>query len=236
LPGIGSRLTAAQQAMREWLARTESERAAAGWTLGRWLRYWLTTHAKIRETTRFNYTRDVESFLIPHLGNICLAEVDYHRLKAGFGRIAARTGVGLHDLRHGAASLAHETGADLKTVQDLLGHASIVTTADMYTSVLPDAHHKAAQAAAQAVLQADRRTRQKIRNKARHNRPGPIPATGAPAPTRSAEPQKRRSKSSRRRGGHGQRGHPRDTTTAHIVYIGQTMVGQPTPRSRLCHR
>jgi Site-specific recombinase XerD len=29
----------------------------------------------------------------------------------------------LHDLRHGAASLAHEAGADLKTLQDLLGHA-----------------------------------------------------------------------------------------------------------------
>ena len=26
-----------------------------------------------------------------------------------------------HDLRHGAASLAHEAGADLKTLQDLLG-------------------------------------------------------------------------------------------------------------------
>jgi integrase len=43
----------------------------------------------------------------------------------------------LHDLRHGAASLAHEAGADLKTLQDLLGHSSIVVTADTYTSVLP---------------------------------------------------------------------------------------------------
>jgi integrase len=41
--------------------------------------------------------------------------------------------VRLHDLRHGAASLAHEAGADLKTLQDLLGHSSIVVTADTYT-------------------------------------------------------------------------------------------------------
>ena len=35
-------------------------------------------------------------------------------------------------------ALAHEAGADLKTVQDQLGHASIVLTADTYTSVLPE--------------------------------------------------------------------------------------------------
>jgi integrase len=45
----------------------------------------------------------------------------------------------LHDLRQGAASLAHTAGADLKIVQDQLGHASIVLTADTYTSVLPAA-------------------------------------------------------------------------------------------------
>ena len=36
--------------------------------------------------------------------------------------------VRLHDLRHGAASLALAAGADLRTIQDQLGHASIVLT------------------------------------------------------------------------------------------------------------
>src|SRR5690349_10204133 len=40
------------------------------------------------------------------------------------------------NLRHGAATLARATGADLKGVQELLGHTSIVLTADTYTSVL----------------------------------------------------------------------------------------------------
>lgn len=40
--------------------------------------------------------------------------------------------VRLHDLRHGAASLALAAGVDLKVVQAMLGHASIVTTADIY--------------------------------------------------------------------------------------------------------
>jgi integrase len=49
-----------------------------------------------------------------------------------FRQLVGRSGlppVRLHDLRHGAASLAHSAGADLKTVQDQLGHTSIVLTA-----------------------------------------------------------------------------------------------------------
>ena len=46
--------------------------------------------------------------------------------------------VRLHDRRHGAASVTLAAGADLKVVQDLLGHASIVLTAYTYTSVLPE--------------------------------------------------------------------------------------------------
>jgi hypothetical protein len=77
--------------------------------------------------------------------------------------------VRLHDLRHGAASLAHEAGADLKTVQDLLGHSTIVTTADTYTSVLPDAQRRCADAT--ALLATARHTRKRIKEKAANNRP-----------------------------------------------------------------
>jgi integrase len=60
----------------------------------------------------------------------------------------------LYDLRHGAATLAHAAGADLKTVQEFLGHTSIVLTADTYTSVLMQLHFKIAEATAQLVLSA----------------------------------------------------------------------------------
>jgi integrase len=57
----------------------------------------------------------------------------------------------LHDLRHTAASIAHQAGADLKTLQDLLGHSSILVTADTYTSVLPVAQRRCANATASLI-------------------------------------------------------------------------------------
>jgi integrase len=72
--------------------------------------------------------------------------------------------VRLHDLRHGAATLALAAGADLRVVQGLLGHASIVLTADTYTSVLPQLYHDSAQATAQLVLKAARKTARKVNN------------------------------------------------------------------------
>ena len=38
--------------------------------------------------------------------------------------------VRVHDLRHGAATLALAAGVELKVVQAMLGHTSIVLTAD----------------------------------------------------------------------------------------------------------
>jgi hypothetical protein len=45
-------------------------------------------------------------------------------------------------------------GADLKVVQDMLGHSSIVLTADTYTSVLPEVARKAAEDIASLIIAA----------------------------------------------------------------------------------
>ena len=60
----------------------------------------------------------------------------------------------LHDLRHGAASLALAAGADLRVVQDMLGHASIVLSADTYISVLPEVARETAEAIATLIIKA----------------------------------------------------------------------------------
>jgi integrase len=50
----------------------------------------------------------------------------------------------LHDLRHGAATLALAAGVEMKVVQAMLRHASITTTSDLYTEVLPELSRDAA--------------------------------------------------------------------------------------------
>ncbi|MEQ4717979.1 tyrosine-type recombinase/integrase [Nonomuraea sp. B19D2] len=78
-------------------------------------------------------------------------------LTGRFRRLVAASGqppIRLHDLRHGAATLALAAHTDLKVVQAMLGHASIVLTADTYVSVLPEVAHRAAQETARLVLSA----------------------------------------------------------------------------------
>jgi integrase len=43
-----------------------------------------------------------------------------------------------HDLRHTAASLAVSTGAHVKSVQRMLGHASAAMTLDVYADLFED--------------------------------------------------------------------------------------------------
>ncbi|MYY01215.1 MULTISPECIES: tyrosine-type recombinase/integrase [unclassified Streptomyces] len=62
--------------------------------------------------------------------------------------------VRLHDLRHGAATLAHAAGAGLKDIQEMLGHSSITITSDTCTSLLPEADLAIAEAAARLVPRA----------------------------------------------------------------------------------
>ena len=48
-----------------------------------------------------------------------------------------------HSLRHSYASLLFQMGADIKTVQELLGHADINTTSQIYVHVFPETRKQA---------------------------------------------------------------------------------------------
>nr|WP_206066993.1 tyrosine-type recombinase/integrase [Nonomuraea sp. FMUSA5-5] len=66
----------------------------------------------------------------------------------------------LPDLRHGAASLMLVAVAEMKVVQETLGHTSSSFTADTYTSVFPEVAMAAAEKTA-ALLLAEEEDQQK---------------------------------------------------------------------------
>jgi integrase len=71
-----------------------------------------------------------------------------------FERLAFDAGlppVRLHDLRHGAATLALAAGVDMKVISAMLRHSTITITSDTYTSVLPELARQAAEAVAAIV-------------------------------------------------------------------------------------
>jgi site-specific recombinase XerD len=62
----------------------------------------------------------------------------------GVAERAGLSGVGLHTLRHSAASALIASGAHLKVVQELLGHSSYGITADVYAHVNVEQQREAA--------------------------------------------------------------------------------------------
>lgn len=74
---------------------------------------------------------------------ICYADgklISPNTLTRVFGRFIDQHGykdIRFHDLRHSCASLLYENGTDLKTIQEILGHAQLSTT-EMYTHKISD--------------------------------------------------------------------------------------------------
>ena len=68
-----------------------------------------------------------------------------------FGALAARAGlppIRFHDLRHGAASMLLAAGVEPKVISQMLGHATVAFTMDVYTEVAEELAEAAAEAIA----------------------------------------------------------------------------------------
>lgn len=76
------------------------------------------------------------------------APYDPNNVLARFQRTLAAAGLPnqrLHDLRHYAAAFLLSKGVQMRVVMDILGHARMATTADLYAHVLPAAHREVAE-------------------------------------------------------------------------------------------
>ena len=76
-------------------------------------------------------------------------------LKQGYYRILEKAGlprIRFHDLRHTAATLLLRQGVNPKVVSEMLGHAQVSITLDIYSHVLPDMQDAAVQAMEKALL------------------------------------------------------------------------------------
>ena len=72
------------------------------------------------------------------LGEPCDPRNALRALKAAAKRAGLPSSVGLHTLRHSAASVMLSAGAQLKVVSEVFGHASVAITGDVYGHVSPD--------------------------------------------------------------------------------------------------
>ncbi|WP_239313778.1 tyrosine recombinase XerC, partial [Frankia sp. Cj3] len=100
------------------------------------LRWWRGQQDRERDGWDPAWTDSVRVFTREDGSDIHPSFLSYRFQRLAFA--AQLPPIRLHDLRHGAATLALAGGTDLKIVQELLGHSSITITADTYTSVLPD--------------------------------------------------------------------------------------------------
>jgi integrase len=73
----------------------------------------------------------------------------YRLVKGRFRPLLRRAGlppIRFHDLRHTAATRLLEQGVHPKVVSELLGHASVAITLDIYSHVSPDLQRQAVRA------------------------------------------------------------------------------------------
>lgn len=99
------------------------------------IRHYLATRARDQLAAGAAWPHTGLLFVTPDGNALHPAEVTdtFHHLR----RHADLPPIRLHDLRHGAATLALAAGTDIATVSKMLRHSSITITADTYTNILP---------------------------------------------------------------------------------------------------
>lgn len=85
---------------------------------------------------------DSKFVFVTEIGEPCDSRNALRALQSAAKR-AGLTGVGLHTLRHSAASVMLSNGVPISVVSQLLGHSGISITVDVYGHVSPDVSRNA---------------------------------------------------------------------------------------------
>lgn len=80
------------------------------------------------------YRKDPDFYVISRTGKKPLTNTEYTRAYLQYQKITGVT-ASIHQLRHSFATIAFENGIPAKTIQEILGHAQLSTTMDIYTDV-----------------------------------------------------------------------------------------------------
>jgi hypothetical protein len=94
--GTRRRIRRGGYASREEAERALSRLQAAGGralTVADWLEIWLTSRTRVRDKTLRGYTAHVRLHLVPHLGQVLLAELDVAHLDRAFTALLLQDGV-----------------------------------------------------------------------------------------------------------------------------------------------
>lgn len=95
----------------------------------------INDHEKNRQEFGQDYNQEWEGYLMRYPDGKLISP---NRLTQKFKWFVEKNGfkyVRLHDLRHSCASILYANGVDLKTIQEILGHAQLTTTL-MYTHII----------------------------------------------------------------------------------------------------
>jgi integrase len=113
--------------------------------------------AEHRQAAQFNSSEDFVFARLdgsPEDRDYLVSFVLYPAVEAA-GIERSRRSHGFHFFRHSAGGIAHSETGDVKLAQELLGHARLSTTADIYTHVDKVVAERACEALAKAIFDGD---------------------------------------------------------------------------------
>ena len=96
---------------------------------------------ELKQSGKIPKTESLHVFVNPKTGKVFTRQYLFLHIKSLIKKVGITKNVSAHTLRHAFATELLNNGADLKSIQELLGHSSMATT-EIYTHVAKSRMHK----------------------------------------------------------------------------------------------